>query len=119
MKKKLIILSSSILSFMPMMALAQADPGTIEEKVNVIGNILGYVIPVIIILGVIYFIWGVVQYVISDDEEAKKAGKNRMIFGIIGLVVIVGMWGLVGIVTKSFGIDGTGSPAIDVYPKYE
>ena len=37
-----------------------------------IGSILGYIIPILITLGVIYFIFGVVQYVISADEEVKK-----------------------------------------------
>ena len=39
--------------------------------------------------------------------EAKKAGKNRMIYGIIGLAVIVAMWGLVNILLDTFNIDTT------------
>jgi ABC-type thiamin/hydroxymethylpyrimidine transport system permease subunit len=59
---------------------------------------------------VVYFVWGVVQYVIASDEEAKKTGRNRMIYGIIGLVVIVSMWGLVGIVRQTFGLDSAVVP---------
>jgi len=72
-----------------------------------IGNILNKVVPILIVLGVVFFVWGVVTYVISSDEEAKKKGRNRMIWGLIGLVVIVGMWGLVKIVTNSFGLGNT------------
>lgn len=104
MKKKLVILSSLGLSFMPLMVLAQT---TITSTLDRITSILSVVVPLVIALGVVYFIWGVVQYVISSDEEAKKAGKNRMIFGIIGLVVIVGMWGLVNMVLNSFALDKT------------
>jgi hypothetical protein len=42
---------------------------------------------------------------ISADEEQKTKGRDKIIYGIIGLVVIVGMWGLVNIVTKTFGLD--------------
>jgi hypothetical protein len=66
-------------------------------------QILNLVVPVLVALGVVYFVWGVVQYVIMDSEEAKKKGKDRMIFGIIGFVVIIGLWGLVTIVTDTFG----------------
>ena len=51
------------------------------------------------------FIWGVVQYVINGEEEAKKAkGKQFMIWGIIALAVMVSVWGLVSILTHTFGI---------------
>jgi len=46
---------------------------------------------------------------IADDEDAKTTGRNRMIYGIIGLVVIIGMWGLVAIVQNTLGI-GVGNP---------
>ena len=55
---------------------------------------------------VVMFIWGVVQYVINSDEEAKKEkGKQFMIWGIIGLTVMVSVWGLVRIVGTTFNIN--------------
>jgi Na+/proline symporter len=70
-----------------------------------ISLILNRIIPVLIILAVIIFVWGVIMYVVSSEEEAKKKGRQRMIWGLIGLVVIVGMWGLVAMVRNSLGID--------------
>lgn len=72
-----------------------------------IHQILNSIIPVLVALGVIYFIWGVVQYVIGDDGEAKKKGKDGIIYGIIGLAVIIGLWGLVNIVVTTFSLAGT------------
>src|SRR3989338_10489800 len=114
MKKKLIALSGYVLGLAPMVALAQntgcanvanRELGTFSYIICKIGDILDLIIPILIVLGVLYFVWGVVQYVIADDEEAKASGKNRMIYGIIGLVVIVAMWGLVGIVKRTFDLD--------------
>lgn len=123
MKKKLIGLSSLVLGFVPFLALAQnsqgctsVEAGTIQAIICKIGNILDTIIPILIVLGVVYFIWGVVSYVISDDEEAKTAGRDRMIYGIIGLVVIVALWGLVGIVTKTFKLDGAATVNIPTVP---
>ncbi|MFA5778283.1 MAG: pilin [Candidatus Paceibacterota bacterium] len=120
MKKKLVVLSGFVLGLAPVVALAQAgnigggtrcQPGPIRDLGGMlckIGDLLNAVVPILIALGVVYFIWGVVTYVISSDEEAKKAGRNRIIYGIIGLAVIVGLWGLVRILQNTFGIDNAG-----------
>ncbi len=83
---------------------AGGSSGTLTQVLCTIGNILNSIIPILIVLGVVYFVWGVITYVISSDEEAKSAGRNRMIWGIIGLAVIVGLWGLVGILGNTFGV---------------
>lgn len=85
----------------------------IEDLIIQIQSILNSIIPVIVALGVVYFVWGVVQYVIADGEEAKKKGKDRIIYGVIGFAVIVGLWGLVNIVVNTFGLGGTSVPKLD------
>ncbi|MCX6752485.1 MAG: hypothetical protein NTZ87_03230 [Candidatus Nomurabacteria bacterium] len=66
------------------------------------------VIPLIFALAVALFVWGVVQYVINSDEEAKKEkGRQFMIWGIIALAVMVSVWGLVNILGNTFGIEKT------------
>src|SRR3989344_5949758 len=126
MKKKLITLSGFVLGFAPFMVLAQqsgqslgcdaAELGTIQKVICIAGNILDTLIPILVVLGVVYFVWGVVQYVISSEEEAKQKGKMRMIYGIIGLVVTVAMWGLVGIVKKTFDLDQPTNISIPTVP---
>jgi hypothetical protein len=117
MKKKLIVLSGLALGFSPLLALAQTPiqktcgtgpDGTILGIICTIGNILNTIIPFLITLGILYFVWGVVTYVISADEEQKTKGRDKMIYGIIGLAVIVSVWGLVNILVKTFDV-GTGS----------
>jgi len=72
MKKRLIVLSS-VLSLTPIWALAANATCSsnlltpIEGVICTIGKILNTVIPVLIVLGVLYFVWGVVAYVIGND----------------------------------------------------
>lgn len=89
-----------------MLCTLAANP-KLQDLLSYISCIInGSVIPVIFGLAIVMFIWGVVQYVINSDEEAKKAkGKQFMIWGIIGLTVMVGIWGLVKIVGSTFGIE--------------
>lgn len=126
MKKKLMVLSGVVLGLAPFVALAQnlqtnasngggcniGSQGTMFGVLCQIGKFLNAVVPVLIALAVVYFVWGVVSYVISDDEEAKKKGRDRIIFGIIGLAVIIGMWGLVNLLANTFGLNNAGSVSV-------
>jgi zinc transporter ZupT len=63
------------------------------------------VIPFLFSLATAAFIWGVIQYVVNpENEEKRKKGKTYMIWGIFALFVMVSMWGLVGILTGTFGL---------------
>ena len=115
MKNKLVGLAGAVLSFSPVVAFAQLQTGnnpvgcgasgtvdTIPGIMCKVGEILTSAVPILVALGIVYFVYGVVTYVIADDEEAKSAGRSRIIYGIVGLAVIVAVWGLVGILVKTF-----------------
>ena len=104
----------SMLSFIPTLVFAQSagNAKNLSEVLDRVSNLMGSLLPVLVSLGVLYFVWGVVQYVIGDDEEAKSKGKNRIIYGLIGLAVIVSVWGLVNILADTLGTGrGTGAPS--------
>lgn len=112
MKKNLfkLIPAFSIIALFPNFAFAADSacsklPG-LTKILCQIKELLNATVPVLVALGLVYFVWGVVRYVIGDEEEAKKKGKDIMIFGIIGLAVIIGMWGLVNIVVNTFFSSG-------------
>jgi predicted membrane channel-forming protein YqfA (hemolysin III family) len=130
MKKKLVLLSSVVLGLVPAFALAQvsntgsnstcdatlASGGTLFTLLCKFGTLLNAIVPVLIALGVVYFVWGVITYVVSNDEEAKKAGRDRIIFGIIGLAVIIGVWGLVNLLRNTFGLNNNQQIQIPTVP---
>lgn len=80
------------------------EEGTIGYIICKIAFFISSLIPILISLAVVYFIYGVIMYVIASEEEAKKKGRNSMIYGLIGLLVIVSIWGLVKIVKDTFGV---------------
>lgn len=97
---KKIISFGLVLGAAPMFAFA-ADAFSIMD---VIANILNFAIPILITLAVVYFIWGVIQYTVSSDEEAKKGARKKIINGLIGLFVIVAFWGIIALITTTFGV---------------
>jgi hypothetical protein len=84
----------------------------LTNVVTTIKEILNLIVPLLVSVGIVYFVWGVVTYVIAGGEEAKKTGKDRIIYGIIGLAVIVSLWGLVNILISTFGLDSAVSPTL-------
>ena len=63
-------------------------------------------IPLLIALAVVAFMWGVITTVLNtDNEEKKKQGKQFMGWGIIALFVILSVWGLVKVLSNTIGLE--------------
>jgi hypothetical protein len=77
--------------------------------INVINNIL---VPVLFAVAFIVFLWGVFKTFIlgASDEEAKEAGKNLMLWGLIGFFVMISIWGLVNILTNTVNFGDKAGP---------
>ena len=72
-----------------------------------IGGLLKPLVPLLIGLAVVVFIYGVLLLMISDGGEKKEEGKQYMLWGIIGIFVMVSVWGLVAIVGNTFNLDNS------------
>ena len=56
---------------------------------------------------VLLFVWGVVIFIANaNDEKARTEGKQRMVWGIVGLFIIVSMWGIVALLQSTFTFGG-------------
>jgi hypothetical protein len=84
-------------------ALHAGAPANATELLN---NISKFVInPIIFILfsaAFVVFIWGLVQFIAHlDNEEARSTGAKHMVWGIIGMVVMVGVNSIVDIIQST------------------
>ncbi len=93
-----------------------SQTGTLFGLVCRFGQLFNAIVPVLIALGVLFFVLGVVQYVIADDEEAKAKGRDRIIYGVIGLAVIIGVWGLVNFLRNTFGLNNNTNIQLPTVP---
>ncbi len=85
---------------------ADVDLNYLESALDAIATLVAQLVPLAIAIGLLFFIWGIVQFIVSSgDEEARDAGKRRMVWGIIALFVIVSVWGLVGLLNELTGIE--------------
>lgn len=91
------------------------DPGTsLASCQNIAANgvagvvscLIGFMnnaLYLIMAAAVLYIVWGAFQLM---KEEKRDEAKNTVLFGIIGLFVMISIWGLVNILDKTFNLTG-------------
>ena len=62
-------------------------------------------IPLIIGLALLAFMWGLVTYIWrGDDTKSREEGQQFMLWGIVGLTVMVSFWALIAIMANVFNM---------------
>lgn len=68
-------------------------------------------IPVLMSLAVVYFLWGLVKFIKNAaDEKQHEDGKNIMVWGMIALFVMTAIWGIIGYLQYSLGFQDVQDP---------
>jgi uncharacterized membrane protein YidH (DUF202 family) len=58
-------------------------------------------------LAVVYFLFGVFQFISNqENEEAKTKGKRHMLWGIVGIVIMMGVFTILNMIMATFNITG-------------
>lgn len=73
---------------------------------GIIGALNIIVVPIIITLAFLVFVWGVIKYffIHGNDETQRTEGRQFILWGIIGMAVIFSVWGLVAMMLSTLGI---------------
>ena len=66
--------------------------------------------PLILVLfaaGLFLFMFGMVQFILSLSNGGKnmETGRQHMIYGILGMLIMVSVGGIISFLTNTFGID--------------
>ena len=108
--KKIVKIVAGSLWALPFMAGAQVvNPTYLSSLIGSAKGLLDQIVVFLIALAVVWFIWNVIKYAMSSDEDGKDKAKSQMIWGIIAIAVIVSVWGLVAILQNIFGVSTTGA----------
>ncbi len=62
-----------------------------------------YLVPILIAIAFIVFLYGVYEYFIlgAAEEDKRKEGRQFVLWGVIGFVIIVSIWSIVNIVQST------------------
>lgn len=92
-----------ILSFFPLVTSAQST-----TFAGLVAKVVGLVDVITIILtgvAVVVFFAGLVQFIFhAGDKTSVDAGRQKITAGLIGVFVIIAVWGIVKIVGNTFNL---------------
>ena len=119
-KRKIVALSSLGMSLVPSLALAQTVSGQInriDDVFTIVQQFITRATPFLIGLAVFVIIFGVFKYILNagDEEEVKKA-RWYILWGVVGVFVMISIWGLVNILYDTFQLNNNTLPVPQIFP---
>lgn len=70
--------------------------------------ISGVIVPLIFSLATLFFMWNLTMFIRSSDNSQKKEdARQRMVWGLIALFIMLSVWGIITILSNIFGISPT------------
>ena len=110
--KKIALLVASLTT--PLFAFAQTD---FKTFVSQIVEVIQLLISLLAALALLSFFWGLAKFILSSGDEKKiQEGKDIMIWGTIGLFVMVSIWGILALLYGELGFGGA-LPRIQYLPQ--
>jgi len=80
------------------------DPSAVSNSITItaiftrLTQVLNLLIPFLVLLATVVFIFGIVKYITAGGDEKKlEEAKNVIVWGIIALAVMLTAWGFVKI----------------------
>ena len=69
-------------------------------------QVLSVSVPVVFGICLIYFFWGLGQFILNDagNDKTRQEGKQKIIWGIIALFVFVSIYGILSFIGGALGI---------------
>jgi uncharacterized membrane-anchored protein len=122
--KKFLIGSSVATSIVSFAQIALAQQNVVDPNANIttsglaaffnqINAIINYIIPFIVGLAVLVVIYGVFGFISNAaDEEARASAKQFIVWGILGIVIMLSVWGLVSILANTLNVQHTGAGVV-------
>jgi hypothetical protein len=85
---------------------ATADQPDVLTKIKT--EIIVPVIEFLFVAALVFFLWGVVQYILNLNTPAdRQTGQRHMFWGIIGLAIMLGAFGIINFVFNTVTNNGT------------
>lgn len=85
--------------------------GSLINLISLAQNIVARLVPLGIGLAIVALFFGIIMFLIQgrNDEKKRKDWLSWMGYSIIGLFVMVAIWGLVGFISSVLGVGVGGS----------
>jgi hypothetical protein len=100
-----ILFFNTTLLFVPFLVNAQDATYWADPFLVAISGLLPQLLSLFVAITVLVFVWGLVVFIRNSDDEKKVAeGKRFMLWGLVALFVMVGVWGIIELLQSITGI---------------
>lgn len=99
---------------------AFAAVSSVGEFITFLIGPLTYLIYILFSVAILVFFWGIVVFIAhAGDERKVEEGKGFIVWGIVGIFVLVSIWGILGYIQSSLGLNAGGNlfegPSLPTY----
>ncbi len=73
---------------------------------NLVSAIIDPLMVLLFGAALLVFAWGIVEFIwgLSSGSENKEKGKQHMLWGVLGLTIMVGAYAIIQLVLRTFGV---------------
>ncbi len=82
----------------------RGDVNVLVEKLTTV--IIDPLLALLFAAGLLVFMWGVFQFLVgvSNESDEKEEGKKHMLWGVLGMFIMVAALAIIRIITSTFGL---------------
>lgn len=74
------------------------------DKINQF--ILNPLIVLMFVVALLVFFWGLVEFIYkAGSDDGRDTGKRNMLWGIIGMFIMVAVYGIIRLILDTFGLN--------------
>jgi len=68
--------------------------------------IINPIILLLFVIALIVFFWGLVEFIRNaGSEDGRVTGRRNMMYGIIGIFIMVSVYGIISFILNTFGLN--------------
>ena len=103
--KKILYIILPIILLYPLVSFAALNG--VMGLLNAIKVLLRSLIPIIFGISLIYFFWGIAQFILHDagNEKTREDGKKKIMWGVLALFVFISIYGIIKFIGDTLGIE--------------
>ncbi|MFZ2621293.1 MAG: hypothetical protein WAX37_02180 [Minisyncoccia bacterium] len=104
-RNKLIFIISLLTYALPFVAFAALNG--VNGLLITFGSLIsGSIIPILFGLSLVYFFWGISQFILNDagNDKTRDEGKKKIIWGVVALFVFISIYGIIKLIGDVTGI---------------
>ena len=92
---------------------AEASVATLMKAIDKV--IINPLIVLLFALAVVYFLYGLAMYLLSpENAEVQKTSKSHMIWGVVGMFIMVSVFGILSLILNTIGETGIKVDSTDI-----